>query len=321
MNGRYVLRRLLQAVPSLAGILVVTFAVIHLAPGDPVHALAGEGADPARLAELRAQYGLDRSLPEQFLAYAGNVLTGDLGDSLTHSAPVTDVIRERLWPTLLLLGGALVFASAAGVLLGILAARRPFGPVDFAVSVVTLAGYAIPGFWLAQLAILFFALELGLFPLGGISDARVDYRGLAHVRDVAYHMILPAAVLAASELALLTRLTRTGLLDQMGKDYARTARAKGLASGTVLSRHALPNALLPVVTIIGARVGFLFSGAVVIENVFAWPGLGTLIVNAAQTADRPLMLGMVFLVAVSVILANLVTDLTYAWIDPRIRHR
>jgi peptide/nickel transport system permease protein len=219
------------------------------------------------------------------------------------------------------MGAAVTFASAAGILLGVLAARRPFGLVDFVVSVGTLLGYAVPGFWLAQLAILVFALHFGWFPLGGITDARLDYTGLAHIRDVAYHIILPAAVLAASELALLSRVTRTGLIEQMDKDYTRTARAKGLGPGTVLSRHALPNVLLPVVTIVGARVGFLFSGAVVIENVFAWPGLGTLIVNAAKTADRPLMLGMVFLVAVSVILANLLTDLVYAWIDPRIRNR
>jgi peptide/nickel transport system permease protein len=301
--------------------VVVTFAVIHLAPGDPVLALAGEGADPARLEELRLQYGLDKPLVVQFFTYAAKVLRGDLGDSFSFSAPVTDVIRERLGPTLLLMGVAIVFASAAGILLGVLAARRPFGSVDLAVSVGTLLFYSLPAFWLAQLAILVFALHFGMFPLGGITDARIDYTGLAHVRDVSYHMILPAAVLAASEVALLCRVTRTGLIEQMDKDYARTARAKGLTEHAVLSRHILPNALLPVVTIIGTRVGFLFSGAVVIENVFAWPGLGTLIVSAAKTADRPLMLGMVLLVGVSVILANLLTDLAYAWVDPRVRNR
>jgi len=185
---------------------------------------------------------------------------------------------------------------------------------------LALVGYAVPAFWLGQIAILTVALRTGWFPLQGLTDARAQYTGWAHVVDVLHHLVLPALVLAISEVALITRVARTGLLQELGRDYVRTARAKGAPEPTVLTRHALPNALLPVVTIIGSRVGFLFSGAVVIETVFSWPGLGSLIVASSQTNDRPVLLGLVLLVSFSVVAANLVTDLVYGWIDPRIRY-
>lgn len=321
MSYRYVVRRLLQVLPSVAGIIVLSFLLVHLAPGDPIGALAGDFGDERYYAFMRAKFGLDRSLPEQFLTYAGNVLRGDLGDSFIHGRPVFDVIGERLPATLMLMVTALAVSSAAGIVLGALAARRPFGKLDFAVTTVSLLGYATPSFWLAQVALLSLAFYGGLFPISGMTDPRVVHTGLARVLDVAYHLALPALVLAASEIALVTRLTRTGLLEAMGREYVRTARAKGLPEGRALVRHALPNALLPVVTIIGGRVGFLFTGAALIEIVFAWPGLGRLLLSAVQTRDYPLILGMFLMVAFSVVLANLVTDLLYARIDPRIRYR
>ncbi len=317
----YVLRRLLQTVPAVATILVVTFVMIQLAPGDAVDALAGGGGDEAYYDQLRSYLQIDRPLIEQFLSYSGHLLRGDLGVSFVQgSRPVSSLIAERLPATLLLTGTALVLSSSAGVLLGTLAARRPFGALDFGISTSALVGYSVPSFWLAQLALIFLAFRLRLFPIQGMTDARADYSGLDHLLDVARHLALPAVVLATTELALVTRVTRTGLLHELSRDYVRTARAIGVAERRVVVRHALPNALLPVVTVVGNRVALLFTYTVVVETVFAWPGLGTLLVTASQSRDRPLLLGIVLLLAACVVLANLVTDLVYARIDPRIRY-
>lgn len=320
MTSRYVVRRFLQVLPAVAGIVTLSFLVVHLAPGDPVQALAGESGDEQYYAFMRAKFGLDRPLPEQFLTYAANVLRGDLGISFIHGRPVAAVIGERLPATVLLMVTALAASSVVGIVLGTLAARRPFGRFDLGVSLVALAGYATPSFWLAQLALLYLAFHAGLFPIAGMTDPRSEAVGIARALDVLHHLALPALVLAAQELALTTRLTRTGVLEAMGKDYIRTAEAKGLRRNRVLVGHALPNALLPVVTIVGGRVGFLFSGAVLTEIVFSWPGLGRLLLSSVQSRDYPILLGMFLLVAFSVVLANLVTDLVYARIDPRIRY-
>ncbi|MDP9072551.1 MAG: ABC transporter permease [Actinomycetota bacterium] len=321
MTSGYLLRRLLQVLPAVAGIVVVTFVVVHLAPGDPVVALAGESGDEAYLELMRAKFGLDRPLPAQFVTYAGNLLRGDLGVSYLQGRPVVAVIGDRLPATLLLMATAVTLSTTAGVALGALAARRPFGRMDLAVNATALVGSATPAFWLAQLALLTLAFRAGLFPVQGMTDARSAPGGLARAADVAHHLALPALVLAASQVALVARLTRTGLVQQLGAQYVRTARAKGISAGRVLVGHALPNALLPVVTVIGSRmVGFLFSSAVLVEVVFAWPGLGQLLLSATQTRDYPILLGLVLLVALSVVVANLLTDLTYGWIDPRIRY-
>lgn len=321
MNRRYVVRRLLQVLPAVASILVVTFAIVHAAPGDPVVAVAGESGDKAYYDFMRTKFGLDRPLPEQFLTYSGDVLRGDLGVSYVQGQRVSTLIAERVPATLLLMGSSLLLSTVGGIALGALAARRPFGPFDLAVSTVALVGYALPVFWMAQLAMLTIAFKTGWFPIQGMTTARATYTGLAHVADVAHHLALPALVLAASEVALVTRIARTGILSEMNKDYVRVAQAKGLSESGALVRHALRNALLPVVTVVGSRVGFLFSGAVLVETVFGWPGLGRLVLSAAQTRDHPVLLGMVLLVAFSLVLANLVTDLLYARVDPRIRYR
>jgi len=321
VSARFLARRLLGVIPTLLSVFVLTFALVHALPGDPAQTLAGEGADPARVEELRQQYGFDRPLPAQFVTYVSKVSRGELGVSTAFGKPVTNVIAERIGPTLLLTITALAFSTVVGLLLGILAARRPFGRVDFMMTAGSLAGYAIPAFWLAQLSILAFALRLKVFPLGGYENVRHPYTGLDHAADVAYHLILPALVLAVSEVALLARVTRTGLLQEMGRDYIRTARAKGVPEDQVLAHHALRSALLPVVTIVGTRIGFLVSGAVVIEAVYNWPGLGSVLVAAAASSDREMMLGLVLVVAFGVIVANLVTDIVYGFIDPRVRVR
>lgn len=320
MSRGYLLRRLAQSVPTVVGIVVVTFALIHLAPGDPVVALAGESGDEAYYAFVRAKFGLDRPVPEQFLTYAGNVLSGDLGTSFVHGRSVVSVIAERLPATLLLMGTALLLSSAVGIALGAVAARRPHGMFDTGLTVASLVGYATPVFWLAQVSLLTLAFEAGWFPLQGMTDARGGNTGAGAVLDVAHHLVLPAAVLALSELALVVRLTRAGVLQELGKDYVVTARAKGVAPRRVLVRHALPNAVLPVVTVIGTRVGFLFAGAVLVETVFAWPGLGRLLLTATQTRDFPILMGVFLLVSLAVVAANLATDVVYARIDPRVRY-
>jgi peptide/nickel transport system permease protein len=317
----YVVRRLLQILPTIGAILVITFLMVQLAPGDAVDALAGGGGDEAYYDYLRSYLQLDRPLLEQFFSYAGHLLRGDMGISFVQGGrPVAELIAERLPATLLLIGTALVIASTGGLLLGSLAARRPFGPFDMGITTTALIGYSLPAFWLAQLALITLAFRAGLFPVQGMTDARADYTGLAHYLDVGRHLVLPALVLATSDLALVTRVTRAGVLQELDKDYVRTAKGLGLREPDVVIRHALPNALLPVVTVIGNRIGLLFTVTVIVETVFGWPGLGSLLLQAAQTRDRPLLLGMVLVVAAVVALANLATDLVYAWIDPRIRY-
>lgn len=320
MSLRYVGWRMIQVIPAVAGIVIIGWLLIHLAPGDPVVALAGESGDEDYYAFMREKFGLDRPLHEQFAAYAANVVRGDLGVSYIRGRPAAEVVLERLPATLLLTVTSLVLSSVVGVALGVLAASRAGGWRDVAVNFGALGFYAAPVFWLAQLALLSFALHIGFFPVQGMSSA-APTSGLAYVLDVARHLALPALVLASQETAAVTRFTRAGLLEEMQRDYVRTARAKGLSRVQALLRHALRRALLPVVTVVGARVGHLISGAIIVEIVFGWPGLGRLLLSAAQTRDSPVLLAVFFLVAFSVVLANLLTDLAYAVLDPRIRYR
>ncbi|MEW6154157.1 MAG: ABC transporter permease [Actinomycetota bacterium] len=321
MSWRYLARRLAQVVPAVFAIIVITFAIIHLAPGDPVTAVASGNGDQEYFDFMREKFGLDRPLPAQFGTYFSNVIRGDLGNSFAQGQRVSTLIRERVPTTLLLLGTSLVISSIGGLALALAAARRPLGMVDLGVSTASLVGYALPTFWLAQLALLTIAFRTGWFPIQGMTDARADHTGLAHYLDIAHHLVLPALVLAVSEVALVARVARTGLIQEQASGYVRTAKSKGLSPTNALMRHALPNAMLPVVTVIGGRIGSFFSGAVLVETVFGWPGLGRLLLDAANTRDHPVLLGVVLVVAFSVLLANLLTDLVYAWIDPRIRYR
>jgi peptide/nickel transport system permease protein len=319
MTPRYLLRRLAQVVPAVVGIVLIAFLVIHTAPGDPVLALAGEHGDAAYYAFIRAKFGLDRPLPEQLVVYLTRVGRGDLGLSFVHGRPVVDIIVERLPATLLLIMTALVLSTTIGIALGVLAARRAGRPADLALRTGALLAHATPSFWLAQMVAITLALGTGWFPVQGLTDARRALIGWRYALDIAHHLVLPALVLAAGELALTTRLTRTGVLEALATDYARTARAKGLPERGVV-RHALRNALLPLVTVVGSRAGMVVTGAVLVETVFAWPGLGQLLLSSIQTRDVPVLLGLFLLASTTVIVANLVTDLAYAWLDPRIRY-
>lgn len=318
--ARYVLRRLAQALPLVGLLLVVNFVLIHAAPGDPIAYLAGQSGDAAYFAEMRARYGLDRPLAEQLGLYLVNIARGELGYSFAYSQPVVQVVLARLPATLLLMLTSLTLATGSGVWLGLVAARRAGSGLDYAITGLTLVGYSVPAFFLGQVFIIVFAAGLGLFPVQGMTTPRGGLSGLGYALDVAQHLVLPAATLGLLQLALVARLTRVGLLDTLGKDYVRTARAKGLGPRAVLYRHALRNVLLPVVTVMGGQIGTLVTGAVLTEIVFAWPGLGRLLFDATLARDYPLLMAIFLLLSVSVIVANLVTDLAYTLLDPQVRY-
>ncbi len=317
--GRYFIRRLLQALPLIVGVVILTFVLIHLAPGDPLTILAGDGGSPSYYAEMRARYGLDRSIPEQLGRYVLEVLSGDFGYSFSYQQPVFQVILNRVPATLLLMVTALVFSTLVGLWLGVRAGSRPHSWSDYLINVFTSTFYSIPVFWLGQLLILGLSVGLNLFPVSGMVSVRESYTGFRQVLDVLHHLALPALTLALSFMALTTRITRTSLREALAEDYVRTAQAKGLSERTVIRRHALRNSLLPIVTLIGGQIGLLITGAALTETIFAWPGLGRLLLDASLQRDYPLLMAIFILVSVTVIVANLLTDLIYTMLDPRVR--
>jgi peptide/nickel transport system permease protein len=316
----FVARRLASLAPLLLGMMVLGFAIIHLAPGDPVQVLVGDYPAPAEyVRQVRERFGLDRPVPVQFWRYAREVLRGNLGHSFFYNEPVLDLIASRLGATFLLMGAALVLSSVAGILLGVACGRRPGSPVDSTLLVLGLVGYSLPVFWLGQLLLMGLAVKLDWFPTQGIRAMTVGLSPLGRAVDVLHHLALPAITLGTRYLALNVRLVRTSLVEVSAADYLQTARAKGLAERVVIYKHALRNALLPVVTMIGLNVGHLVAGAVLTETVFAWPGLGRLVFDAILHRDYPVMLGGLLVVTVCVVVGNLLADIAYAWIDPRIR--
>jgi len=316
---RYLVRRLLQTIPLLLAVLALTFVLVHVAPGDPVHILGGDGGDEAYYASMRAKFGLDRPLPEQFVIYIGSALHGDFGYSYVQRRPVFEVIADRVPATALLMLSALFLSTALGVLLGIVSARRLNRPPDHVITIATLVGGATPAFWLGQVLVLVFAAGLGWFPVQGMTSARGVAPGIDTVIDLVRHLVLPVTTLGFLQLALITRVTRSGLIDALREEYIRTAYAKGLRPTTIVWRHALRNVLLPIVTIIGSHFGTLLTGAVLTEIIFAWPGLGRLLFDATSSRDYPLLMAMFFVASVSVIVANLLTDIAYTALDPRVR--
>ena len=319
-----VLRRLALAMGLVLAVLAVNFTLIHAAPGDPALVIAGEmgGADEATMATIRKTYGLDRPLPEQFFTYLGKSVRGDLGVSYTYNRPVSELILDRLGPTVLLVLTALVSAIVIGTGLGVMASRRPDSLGSGVVTVLSLVGYAMPVFWTGILLVILFGKVWPIMPIAGMRDVRLTGAGVwASALDVAHHLVLPALTLGIIYLAQYSRLARASMLEILGSDYIRTARAKGLADRSVIYKHALRNALMPIVTIAGLQFGNLISGAVLVETVFSWPGLGTLALDAILGRDYPTLLGVLTFSAMLVIVANLITDLSYRWIDPRLRGR
>jgi len=317
---RYVLKRLLQAVPVILAILVVNFFLLHLAEGDAADVLAGEAgsATPEYMAQLREKFGLDKPLPVQLAIYLKNVLSFDLGFSFRHDMPVIQLVLDRFIPTLLLMVSTIVLAVGFGIVLGLVAASGLNTWRDNAISLFALITYATPLFWVGLMMIVVFSLKLHWFPTSGMENVAMFYEGWDRVKDIAHHLVMPTITLSLFYLALYTRLMRASMLEQAGMDYVVTARAKGLTERRIVFVHILRNALLPVVTMAGVQVGALIGGSVIVESVFAWPGLGMLAYEALFARDLNLLLGIFLLSALLVVAINLVVDIIYSFLDPRI---
>ncbi len=317
---QFIAMRLFKTVLVTVAVVVLSFFLIRLAPGDAATVMAGQSgyADEAFMKSLRAEYGLDQPLPVQLAKYMDAVAHGDLGTSYVRRQPVLDVILERLPNTLLLDAFALVVAIAGGVWLGGIAARKPGSWGDTTVTVMAMLFYAVPQFWLGMMAVLVFAVWLAWLPPFGIETMGADYTGLARLGDIAQHIILPGMTLALYFLASYARLTRTAMLEVADADFVKTARAKGISERQVARRHILRNALIPLVTFAGLQASILVGGSVLVENVFSWPGIGTLAYDAVTARDNPLLLGIFIITAILVSLFNLLTDIAYSIADPRV---
>lgn len=319
---KYIFLRLLQALPLLFVVIIINFFLIHAAPGDPVDVLTGQmDVDPEYLEALRKEFGLDQPLLVQLATYIKKVLQLDLGYSLRYRHDVFNLIVSRMPATLLLMGAALTLSSILGIILGTIAAQRPYSAADNAATLIALGGFSMPIFWLGQLLLLVFALKLNWFPTQGMFSLRAPSEGWGRVVDILKHLVLPAITYSFYYLALIFRLTRVKMQDVLAQDYVITARAKGVAERKVVYKHALRNAMLPIVTIIGFNFAFMMAGSVLTETVFAWPGIGRLMFEAIMARDYPVLLGLFIIISTMVILANVVTDIIYTVIDPRVVYK
>lgn len=336
---QFILRRLGLVIPTFIGITLLTFAFVHMIPGDPVLIMAGErGISPERHAQLMALLGLDQPLWKQYLNYINGVLHGDLGISLKSSIPVWDEFVPRFKATLELGICAMIFAVAIGIPVGVMAAVKRGSIFDHTAVGISLTGYSMPIFWWGIMLIMLVSVQLNLTPVSGrvgdtvFLDDTMPLTGFMLIdtffwgepgdfHDAVMHMILPAIVLGTIPLAVIVRMTRSAMLEVLGEDYIRTARAKGLTRMRVIVVHALRNAMLPVVTVIGLQVGTLLAGAILTETIFSWPGLGRWLIEALQRRDYPVVQGGVLLTAVLIIVVNLLVDLLYGVVNPRIRHK
>jgi peptide/nickel transport system permease protein len=312
----FILRRLLHAIPLLLAVMVLNYALIAATPGDPTTVLVGDfPAPPEYIAQIRHAYGLDQPVAVQILRYVWRVLHGDLGYSFANRQPVLSLILARLGATVELTGTALLFASLLGVMLGVVSARRAGGLLDRAVRSLATAGYALPEFWVGQLLILAFAIGLGWLP----SQGDHSVRGSGGTLDDLRYLVLPAFALSLRYLALIARITRTAMLEVLGAEFVLAARLRGSSERAVLFGHALRNAAAPVITVIGYNLGFILAGSALIETVFGWPGIGRLLFDSITSRDYPTMMAILLLVSLTVVLANLATDIVHRLLDPRVR--
>ena len=312
-------RRLLLALPVVAGVTALTFVLIHLAPGDPIYALAGDGGSPTYYAEMRARYGLDQPLLTQFATYARLVFSGDLGYSFMFQAPVVRVMLDHLPSSLLLGTAALVLAVFVGVFLGLVCAITAGRWIDRAIRVVFSVVYASPVFWLGQVLMLLVALRLGWLPVAGMSSARESLSGLAYVADVGRHLILPAVTLALPFMAIVTSVTRASVLSMLSAPFISAAAARGASRWAQVVHHAGPNAALPITALVGQHAAELVAGAALTESLFGWPGMGFLVLHASLHRDYPLVTGAFIVISAGVVIVNIITDAACAWLDPRAR--
>lgn len=314
--GRYVANRIALALPVLLGISIIVFLMLKLVPGDPATILLGPQAEPRDIDLLRRAWGLDQPIHRQYVTWLGHVLRGDLGLSLEQRIPVASLVLSRFKNTAILTFASVLISCAVGLTAGVVSATKPRSLFDRLTMVLALFGNSMPAFWLGLVLILAFSLGLGWFPVSGMQSVREE----GGLLDLVHHLILPAITLGGATTAIVARLTRSSMLEVIQQDYVRTARAKGLFERRVVLGHALRNALLPVVTVVGLQVGFLLGGAVLTETVFSWPGVGLQVFRAISTRDIPLIQGSVLLIAVSFVFINLLVDVLYAYFDPRIRY-
>jgi peptide/nickel transport system permease protein len=302
-------------------VIILNFLLLHIAPGDPVDTLVGEmgGATEELIAQLRADYGLDKSVPRQLFTYIVRMARGNLGESFSYDQPVFQLILERLPATLILVVTALVLAILIGTLLGVIAAQRPKSFFSGFVTVVSLAGYAAPVFWTGIMLLILFSYLVPVFPSFGMNEVGAAGTAFDRFLDVLHHLVLPAVSLASIYLAVYSRMARASMMDVLGSDYIRTARSKGLSERVIIYKHALKNAVLPVVTMAGLQFSQLIAGAVVVETVFSWPGMGQMAFEAILRRDHPLLLGILFFSTLIVVVVNLLTDMSYRLLDPRIK--
>ncbi|MBM3135294.1 MAG: ABC transporter permease [Chloroflexi bacterium] len=310
----YIIRRILMVIPVLIGASILVFAALRLVPGDPAVAIAGELATPQLVAQVRQDLGLDRSIAEQYVIYMSKAIRGDLGRSVKTGGPILEEITNRLPNTILLACSSLLVAATIGILLGIMAAIRPYSWIDGGSMVMALLGASMPVFWLGLMIMALFAVVLPRW--WGLSGPILPPTGSGTWQ----HLVMPTITLAANSMAILARMTRATMLEVLRQDYVRTSRAKGLTERLVIFRHALRNALIPVITILGLQFGILLSGAVLTETVFAWPGIGRLLVDAISYRDYPVVQAVILVIAVGFTFVNLVVDVFYAFLDPRIRY-
>jgi peptide/nickel transport system permease protein len=316
---RYMLGRLLAGLALMLGVVALIFVLLRATPGDPINVIVGDYPVPAEYREsLREEWGLDKPLWQQFLIFVGGMVKGDFGYSFANRQPVLELIQMKAGNTVLLMGTALVFSTIVGVGLGVVNAKRRGSVFDKVSSFLGVAFYSMPVFWLGQLAILAFAIGLGVLPAAGMVSLRSPSQGLGHVADVATHLLLPALVWSCRYIALFMNVTKVSMVEALGADYIQTARAKGISGGRVLRRHAMPNAAPPVITVIGYEAGFILGGSILLESVFAWPGLGLLMLTSVTNRDTPTVLGIFTVFSCCVVVMNLIADVVNAAMDPRI---
>lgn len=318
MNYSYLVKRGIQIIPVVFGILIISFLMIHLAPGDAVFMFIGEsGADPEFEAAIRTRLGLDKSLFEQFILYIKGIFSGDLGRSFVLNEDVSKIIFDRAIPTIILMLSSISFGAIFGILIGVYAASKPYSMRDNISMVIALFLYSLPNFWLGQMLIIVFSVNWGLLPVSGMESMILGDKSFLFDRFT--HLVLPTITLGSTLAAFVMRFVRSSMIDVLGQDYILTAKSKGLSERKIFFKHALKNALLPVITYIGLRLGYMLSGAVVIESVFGWPGLGLLMLDALFERDYPVIMGLFIVISLSVTIITFIVDILYTYLDPRIR--
>lgn len=316
---QYIFRRLLQMIPTLIGITIIVFAISRMVPGDYITAKASPNMTAEKEAQLREIYGLDKPVAKAYMDWVGNMATGDMGDSLQHKKPVTKVINTYVWNSVVIAFTSLVLSWIIAIFAGVFSAKFQHSFLDKVITLLIFISMSLPSFFIGLLLILIVSLNLGITPVGGMTTAGLGATGWEYIKDVATHMFLPTVVLTMISTGSLTRYFRSSMLDVIRQDYIRTARAKGLKERTVIFKHALRNAMIPAITLLGFELPALFGGAIILEKVFIWPGIGQVYLGSISMRDYPFMLGFTIFLAVLTLLGNLLSDVLYGVADPRIR--